>query len=61
MSLLTIKKKNREFAKWWNGWVLRVQQSRRKRDSAETKQAQELSSPEIPFAVEIFRRLQERY
>jgi len=33
-SILTIKKRNKEFAKWWEGWVVRVHRARARNNSA---------------------------
>jgi hypothetical protein len=61
MSLTTIKKKNREFAKWWDRWILSVQRRRMAPNTARADRAQDQNSPELPHAIKILRRLQERY
>ena len=50
--------KNREFAKWWERWVQRLQ-SCNTANAIEAQQRQEAEIRELPHAVQLFRRLYE--
>ena len=66
MSLITIKRKNKEFAKWWNRWVSQtrsneVSTNRSETNEVSTNGSETTKTPnpkvrELPHAIKILRR-----
>ncbi|MGB9236548.1 MAG: hypothetical protein WCC04_19235 [Terriglobales bacterium] len=56
MSIFTIKKKNREFAKWWDRWASRLHRNRvsASQSQSEKERARKTTRPQ---ALEILSRL----
>ena len=56
MSIFSIKKKNREFAKWWERWAARLHRNRV--SAGQNQPEKERSRKQVrPQALEIPRRL----
>jgi len=56
MSLVTIKRKNKEFAKWWNRWISQTRSNEVSTNRSETTKTSNPKASELPHALEILRR-----
>ncbi len=55
MSMLSITRKNKEFAKWWGRWASRLKRNHSMKGGAVAAQNDQKVA-DLPYALEILRR-----